>query len=57
MCLSTPKISTPAVQRMAAPTSDIARREGELERTLRRQRAGVAADVLTSPLGVVGGAG
>lgn len=58
MCvMSTPKVRTPAVQRLAAPTSEAARTEGDLERTLRRQRAGVAADVLTSPLGVVGSAG
>lgn len=55
MCFA-PKMETPAVQRLAAPTSDAARREGELERTLRRQRAGVAADILTTPLGLVGGA-
>lgn len=55
MCM-VPKVQTPAVQRLAAPTSDAARREGELERMLRRNRAGVAADVLTTPLGLVGGA-
>ncbi|MES2667919.1 MAG: hypothetical protein V4712_17680 [Pseudomonadota bacterium] len=51
-----PKIRTPAVQRFAAPTSDAAQREGEFERLLRRQRSGVAQDILTSPLGLPGSA-
>lgn len=50
-----PKMKTPAVQRLAAPSSDAARREGELERSLRRARSGVGLDILTSPLGLVGG--
>lgn len=51
-----PKTEVPAVQRLAAPSSDAAMRESELERSLRRSRAGVGLDVLTSPLGLVGGA-
>lgn len=54
MCAA-PKIEIPAVRRMAAPSSDQSMREGELERILRRHRSGVAADVLTTPLGLVGG--
>ena len=50
-----PKVKTPSVQRLAAPSSDAAMREGELERSLRRNRAGVALDVLTQPLGLPGG--
>lgn len=53
MC-SMPKVQTPTVQRLAAPTSDSARREGELERMLRRNRSGVASDILTTPLGLPG---
>lgn len=53
MC-SAPKIEVPAVQRMASPQSDSIVREGELERVMRRNRSGVAADILTSPLGLVG---
>lgn len=49
-----PKVETPTVQRMAAPTSDAARRESELERALRRNRSGVASDILTTPLGLPG---
>ena len=51
MC-SMPKMKTPTVQRIAAPQDDAAQREGELERSLRRRRGGVAADILTSPLGI-----
>lgn len=53
-----PKIPPPpAVRRMATPRSDAAMREGEVERLMRRNRGGVAADILTSPLGLVGDAG
>jgi hypothetical protein len=55
MCfVKSPKI--PAVQRLASPTSDAAQREGEFERQLRRNRSGVAADILTTPLGLPGSA-
>lgn len=54
MCGLVPKVKTPAVQRLASPMSDQARRSTEFERVLRRQRSGVAADILTSPLGIVG---
>lgn len=53
MC-KTPKYTPPAISRIASPNSDAAVREGEMERSLRRHRSGVAADVLTSPLGLVG---
>ncbi|WP_226779008.1 hypothetical protein [Oceaniglobus trochenteri] len=55
MC-SAPKIEAPAVQRIGSSASDAAVREGELERRLRRTRSGSAADILTSPLGLVGDA-
>lgn len=51
MC-SAPKIQQPTIQRIAAPQDSAAQREGELERALRRRRGGVAADILTSPLGI-----
>lgn len=53
MCRA-PRMQTPAISRIAAPTSDAAMREGEMERSLRRHRSGVGADILTSPLGLVG---
>ncbi len=49
-----PKTQTPAVQRMASPQSNSIVREGELERMFRRSRSGVAADILTSPMGLPG---
>lgn len=49
-----PKVKTPAVQRMASPQSDSIVREGELERMFRRSRSGIAADILTTPLGLPG---
>lgn len=49
-----PKVSTPAIRRLAAPSSDAAVREGEFERALRRNRSGIAADILTAPLGLPG---
>ena len=53
-----PDIQQPSVTRLAAPTSEAARRESDFERILRRSRAGAAADVLTTPLGLPGqGAG
>lgn len=53
MC-GAPKVQTPTVRRLAAPTNDAAVREGEFERSLRRNRAGIAADILTAPLGLPG---
>lgn len=53
MCrVSTPKFEQPAVKRVAAPEDEGIQREAEFERMLRRQRGGVAADILTSPIGV-----
>jgi len=49
-----PNISIPAVKRLASPQSDSVQRESEMERRLRRSRRGVAADILTSPLGILG---
>ena len=47
------QVDPPAVRRIAAPASDAIQRESELESSLRRRRSGVAADILTSPLGIV----
>jgi hypothetical protein len=49
-----PKVqkSTQTVQRLAAPPDDAVIRESEIERSVRRARSGVAADILTSPLGL-----
>lgn len=53
MCAVKPqKIEQPAVRRVAAPEDEGIQREAEFERMLRRQRGGVAADILTSPIGV-----
>lgn len=51
------KPQMPAVRRLAAPASDAAQREGDLERVLRRSRSGVALDMLTGPLGLPGQGG
>jgi hypothetical protein len=48
-----PKIKVPEAPKIAAPVNEEAVREGEMERALRRRRAGAAGDILTSPLGVV----
>lgn len=50
-----PQIVTPTVQRLAAPTSDGAERASDFERLLRRSRSPMA-DILTTPLGLVGDA-
>lgn len=55
MCFFSQPRPAPAA-RIAAPSSDAARRQGDLEARLRRRRAGAAADVLTTPLGLVPGA-
>ncbi|MDW3181766.1 hypothetical protein [Roseobacter sp.] len=55
MC-SAPKVDTtpaPTVRRIAAPENDAVQRESELESSIRRRRSGVAADILTTPLGIV----
>ncbi|MEO0380616.1 MAG: hypothetical protein AAF252_10120 [Pseudomonadota bacterium] len=52
MCGFNQQQETPTVRRIAAPESDAIQREGEVERTLRRRRSGVAADILTTPLGI-----
>ncbi len=44
-----PKIPAPAV---AAIDNSQAIAQGDLEARLRRRRAGVAADILTSPVGI-----
>lgn len=56
MCVGQPKMQSPAVTQIAAPTSDTAQRESDFERILRRSRSGAAADILTTPMGVVGNA-
>ena len=53
MCkVKQPKLETPAVRRVAAPEDPAPQLEADFERSLRRQRSGVAADILTSPLGI-----
>jgi hypothetical protein len=51
MCLSTPKV-TAAPQIIAASDNAEAIRQADLEATLRRRRAGAAANVLTSARGI-----
>lgn len=49
MCFSSPKIPTPAV---AAIDNSQAIQQSDLEARLRKRRAGAAADILTSPVGI-----
>lgn len=51
----TPKVVIPAVKRMSASPSEAAQRSADFERLLRRSNAPMA-DILTSPLGVLGDA-
>lgn len=54
MCMfgKTPS-AAPAI--IPAPDNGAARREADIEAALRRRRAGAAADVLTSPVGIPSG--
>lgn len=53
MCLfKSPKIATPAAQQIAAYDNGEATKAADLEASLRRRRAGAAAQVLTGPLGI-----
>lgn len=49
MCFARPSIPTPAV---AAIDNSAAIQQADLEARLRRRRAGAAADILTSPVGI-----
>lgn len=53
MCFM-PKIKTPtpAVQQIAAYDNTEAIKQSDLEASLRRKRAGAAAQILTSPTGI-----
>jgi hypothetical protein len=55
MCLSRPKIPKAAPMMIPSTQNAEAQREADLEAALRRRRAGAAADVLTSPVGVPSG--
>lgn len=44
--------ASPASRLIAAPTNAAAIREGDAVARLRRARAGAAADILTSPVGI-----
>ena len=46
-----PEISA-APQIIAAPSSESAARQGDLEARMRRARAGAATSILTSPVGI-----
>lgn len=55
MCVfggKTPKVQSPAVQRVAAYDNEEASQRGDIEARLRRRRRGAAANVLTSPSGI-----
>lgn len=53
MCFfSKPSVAAPIIP---APDNGAARREADLEAELRRRRAGAAANVLTSPIGIPSG--
>jgi hypothetical protein len=52
MCMARPKMPTIAAPLIAAPDNTEAIQQGELEAMLRRRRAGAAANILTSPVGI-----
>jgi hypothetical protein len=53
---SQPKVVTPTIRRLAAPSSEAAQRQADFEQLIRRTRSPMA-DVLTTPLGLVGAEG
>lgn len=55
MCLNRPSIPKPAAAIIPSTTNAEAQRQADLEAALRRRRAGAAADVLTSPVGIPAG--
>ena len=55
MCI-TPRMPTPAAQKIAAYDNTESIRQGTIEARLRRRRAGAAANILTSSLGIPSGA-
>lgn len=53
MCMMSAKMpDPPRPVPMEVPSSDAARRTGEVEQELRRRRAGVRNDIVTTPLGL-----
>ena len=50
MCM--PKAKTPGPLQVAAYDNTEAQAQGDMEARLRRKRAGAAADILTSPIGI-----
>lgn len=52
MCMSAPRIPKPAAAIIPSPNNAEAQRQSDLEAALRRRRAGAAADILTSPVGI-----
>ncbi len=58
MCLmKKPAMPKPAAAMLPDPNNAEARRQADLEAALRRRRAGAAADILTSPVGLPSGSG
>lgn len=51
MCFA-PKIASPAVQQVAATDNAEANRLADIEASLRRRRAGAAANIITGPRGI-----
>lgn len=51
MCFM-PKVKTPAATQIAATDNREAVQQADLEASLRRKRAGAAANILTSPTGI-----
>ena len=51
-----PRIPAPVLPQVASADNTTAIREADMQARLRRRRAGAAAQVLTSPLGVPSGA-
>lgn len=55
MCMSKPSMPKPAAAIIPSTTNQEAQRQADLEAALRRRRAGAAADILTSPVGLPSG--
>lgn len=52
MCLPKPKMPTIAAPQIAAMDNREATQQGDIEARLRKRRAGAAANVLTSAIGI-----
>lgn len=52
MCMNTPKVEQPKPAIIAAPRSEDANRQADIEARFRRARSGALANILTGPRGI-----